>query len=480
MYADAADRPTLVVFCRRPRLGVGKQRVAAQAGAQQALRLGELLLASAIEDAAAWPGPVVLSPAAVADSDWAGSLLAPPAVVVAQPDGNLGERLMDVDRQLRERGHGALFYIGSDAPTLDADFYARARAALEQADIVLGPAEDGGVTLMGARLPWPALADLPWSTPGLGDALAQRCRDRGLTVQWLEARYDVDTTAVLPRLCRDLATDARAARRALRQWLLAQEFAPVRAQDDAAGATGRNGVGVVIPVLGDTPVLAQLLQALAASSPPPQDILVVDGAASEACRALCLARGARYAATRAGRGHQLRYGADQAVTGVLWFLHADAQPPVDAVALITAAVRAGAAGGYFRFCFAGTPGWGKRALAALINARARVGVPYGDQGLFATRTAYAAAGGFADAPLFEEVDLVKRLRRQGSFVALDAAIGVSSRRWERDGWLRRTLENRALALAYMAGVSPQRLARHYRATPPTDRVPSPARKGQEC
>ena len=122
---------------------------------------------------------------------------------------------------------------------------------------------------------------------------------------------------------------------------------------------------------------------------------------------------------------------------------------------------------YFRF--AGAPDWRKRALAALINARARVGVPYGDQGLFATRAAYEAAGGFADAPLFEEVPLVRGLRRQGRFVALGESIGVSPRRWERDGWLRRTLANRALALAYMAGAAPERLARRYGAgggTPP--------------
>lgn len=228
---------------------------------------------------------------------------------------------------------------------------------------------------------------------------------------------------------------------------------------DAAGLA----VAVVIPVLGDTPALDGLLSALGAATPAPAAVVVVDGAASEACRRVCAAHGARYAATRASRGHQLRHGAALAPGEVLWFLHADAQPPATAIAAIQDAVHAGAAGGYFRFCFTGPPAWYKRALAALINARSRLGVPYGDQGLFATRAAYMAAGGFADVALFEEVALVKSLRRIGPFVALDDRIGVSPRRWERDGWLRRTLENRALALAYMAGVSPQRLAQHYRA-----------------
>ena len=134
----------------------------------------------------------------------------------------------------------------------------------------------------------------------------------------------------------------------------------------------------------------------------------------------------------------------------------------------------GAVGGHFRFRFSGAPAWRKRLLAALINLRVRLGVPYGDQGLFATRAAYASAGGFPDVPLFEEVPLVRGLRRCGRFATLDLAIGVSERRWVHDGWIRRTFENRLLAIAYMAGVSPQRLARRYRTQGHPG--PSPARK----
>jgi hypothetical protein len=101
-------------------------------------------------------------------------------------------------------------------------------------------------------------------------------------------------------------------------------------------------------------------------------------------------------------------------------------------------------------------------LARLINYRARYGIPYGDQGLFVARTAYDAVGGFADTPLFEEVPLVRKLRKRGSFAQVAASIGVSPRRWERDGWLQRSIGNRLLALAYTLGVPPRRLARRYR------------------
>lgn len=221
-------------------------------------------------------------------------------------------------------------------------------------------------------------------------------------------------------------------------------------------------LSVVIPVLGDTPALGRLLIQLHAQRPAPAEVLVVDGGANPECRTLCERAAAAYAATRPGRGHQLHHGAAHTSGDVLWFLHADAVIPPDATTAILAALRDHAVGGYFRFRFGGSPAWHKTALAALINLRTRVGVPYGDQGLFATRRAYDAAGGFPDLPLFEEVALIKRLRRAGRFVRLAPAITVCPRRWERDGWLRRTLENRALALAFMAGTSPSRLARRYR------------------
>jgi rSAM/selenodomain-associated transferase 2 len=221
-------------------------------------------------------------------------------------------------------------------------------------------------------------------------------------------------------------------------------------------------VSVIIPVLDDNAELARQLLDLRALDPPPADIVVADGAGDPHCRALCEAAGALYLACPPGRGAQLRAGAEAAQGTVLWFLHADAHVPRAAVAIITAAVAAGAIGGCFRFAFTGARALHKAALAWLINQRAAIGVPYGDQGLFATRAGYARAGGFAAAALFEEVPLVRGLRRCGRFVTLDATLGVSPRRWERDGWLRRSLANRLLALAYMAGVPPARLARRYR------------------
>ena len=48
------------------------------------------------------------------------------------------------------------------------------------------------------------------------------------------------------------------------------------------------------------------------------------------------------------------------------------------------------------------------------------------------------------------------------FVALALPMAVSARRWERDGFVRRTLRNRALALGFALGVHARTLARWYR------------------
>ena len=222
-------------------------------------------------------------------------------------------------------------------------------------------------------------------------------------------------------------------------------------------------VAVIVPVLDDLEELDRLLRSLQTLRPGPAEVIVVDGSTSRSAQTITAAHGARYLSTQAGRGHQLHQGACLAQSAVLWFLHADAEIAGDAITQIDAAVAHGAVGGWFHFAFRGPTALRKLLLAALINARCRFGgLPYGDQGLFVHSVAYKAVGGFPAWPLFEEVPLVRALRRHGRFSGLSTSIGVSPRRWERDGWWRRTLLNRALALGHALGVSPQRLASWYR------------------
>ncbi len=222
-------------------------------------------------------------------------------------------------------------------------------------------------------------------------------------------------------------------------------------------------VSVVVPVFQDRQELARLLQALKALDPQLFEIIVVEGGGEvrTGIEELCTEAGCRYLASPARRGEQMDRGARAAVGDVLWFLHADAGPDPQSVEVIHKHLAAGAVGGWFQFAFRDEDCWQARLLAVLINLRARLGTPYGDQGLFTYREAYLQAGGFPKRALFEEPPLVRGLRRNGRLAPVRTRLGVSARRWRREGWFRRSLANRRLALAYMLGQSPEKLARRY-------------------
>lgn len=195
-----------------------KRRLAARIGEAAAAETARRLTGCALEDLAAWPGPTWLAPAERGDLAGLGQAAAGHGVVL-QGEGNLGTRIARVAGALRERGFAAQIFVGIDCPELDEPYLRRAAHALAEHDIVLGPAADGGVVLMGSRREWPALEPLPWSTDRLGAALDAACRSVGASIAALEPRTDIDTYDDLVRLREALAGDSRPARRALREWL---------------------------------------------------------------------------------------------------------------------------------------------------------------------------------------------------------------------------------------------------------------------
>ncbi len=219
---------------------------------------------------------------------------------------------------------------------------------------------------------------------------------------------------------------------------------------------------VIIPCFHDEDKLADLLGQLQSLRRRPLEIIVVDGASADTCRSVCDQYKARWVASEPCRGSQLLTGATLAQGDALWFLHADNRLPPDPIGAMERSFEQGAVGGYFCFRFDAPRAWAALLLEPAIAFRCRFGVPYGDQGLFMTRQAYFNAGGHSPWPLFEEVSLVRGLRRLGRFMPLRESIFVDPRRWHRDGWWRRTWVNRNLALAFARGVAPEKLAVRYR------------------
>lgn len=224
-------KAVLVLVCKRPAPGIGKQRLVASFGSETAQQVANALLACALEDASAWPGPVVIAPADVNDIDWAQALAAAIrslVIIVPQSAGNLGERLNALDKTLRAQGMERLVFIGSDAPGLVAADYVTVCAALQRNDVVLIPALDGGVVLMANRSAWPDLSALPWSSEHLESALRDACGNSGQSVSVLKESYDVDQPGDVMKLVALLQEDGRPARRALHELVKTLTFQSMR------------------------------------------------------------------------------------------------------------------------------------------------------------------------------------------------------------------------------------------------------------
>jgi rSAM/selenodomain-associated transferase 2/rSAM/selenodomain-associated transferase 1 len=221
-------------------------------------------------------------------------------------------------------------------------------------------------------------------------------------------------------------------------------------------------VSILIPTLRDAGPLRRLL---ADPGLADADEIIVAAPADEIEELMPLLPGsipARLIASAPGRAVQMNAAAAAATGDWLLFLHADSRLPADWIDEVRAADRdASVAGGAFGFALdssdprARAIEWGVRHRTRILD------LPYGDQGLFVRRTAFDMLRGYASMPIMEDVEFVRRLRRCGRLYHSPRAVVTSARRWQRDGWIRRTLTNWITLGAYLAGVSPTRLARWY-------------------
>jgi rSAM/selenodomain-associated transferase 1 len=110
-----------------------------------------------------------------------------------QGGGDLGERLARATDHALASGCRSAVLIGTDCPTLTVEILTEAFDGLASADVVLGPAADGGYYLIGLRQMHRALFDnIPWGT---GDALAdtlRAARRADLSTRLLVTLPDVD------------------------------------------------------------------------------------------------------------------------------------------------------------------------------------------------------------------------------------------------------------------------------------------------
>jgi rSAM/selenodomain-associated transferase 1 len=130
---------------------------------------------------------------------------------IPQRGSGLGERLAAAAADAAAAGALPLFLLGSDSPDLPAAWLREGLTRQSEADLVLGPAADGGLWGIGIAKPTPGLFEgLPWSTPRAAQALRNRARSFGLKVADLPLWYDVDEPADLIGLSDRLQGESKA------------------------------------------------------------------------------------------------------------------------------------------------------------------------------------------------------------------------------------------------------------------------------
>jgi rSAM/selenodomain-associated transferase 1 len=201
------DLVLLCLFARAPELGRVKRRLAAEIGPRAALEAHQRLVREALQRLTGVPGLStelwLAGSVEVASQRWPEAGAVP---LRAQCGGDLGARMHHALRDSLQRGTRALV-VGTDCPSIDAAYVRGAAAVLAHADVVLGPAEDGGYGLIGAhravaeRLE-PLFRDMPWGTDRVRDTTLERCAAAGLRCIEQARVWDVDTLADWQRYLR--------------------------------------------------------------------------------------------------------------------------------------------------------------------------------------------------------------------------------------------------------------------------------------
>ncbi|HEX8369706.1 MAG TPA: TIGR04283 family arsenosugar biosynthesis glycosyltransferase [Pyrinomonadaceae bacterium] len=162
------------------------------------------------------------------------------------------------------------------------------------------------------------------------------------------------------------------------------------------------------------------------------------------------------------RGRQLHEGTKHASGDIFWFIHADTRPVQGAGRQIKANMRyREVVGGNFEITFGGENKWA-RFLTWLYPYLRSIGLVYGDSAIFVRREIYEKIGGFRFLPIFEDLDLYKRLQKRGRFVHINLAVTTSSRRFENRSFLLTFLRWSFFQGLYWVGFPPRVLAKFYR------------------
>lgn len=132
--------------------------------------------------------------------------LAPDWQLVPQTEGDLGARLADFFSAQFAAGSRRIVVVGADSPDLPVEYVERAFETLAEHDVAIGPTDDGGYYLLGARdAAPPVFAGIAWGTGDVYGETRARLAAAQRSFDELPSWYDVDLRADLDRLTLEIA-----------------------------------------------------------------------------------------------------------------------------------------------------------------------------------------------------------------------------------------------------------------------------------
>jgi len=221
-------------------------------------------------------------------------------------------------------------------------------------------------------------------------------------------------------------------------------------------------LAIVIPVFNEEKVLPDALNNLRQLNI--DELIFVDGGSTDNTKQLIIDAGFNCLTSKAGRAKQMNMGSQNTTSEIILFLHIDTSIGSSNILNIKKTYNQGFLSGRFNIRLSNN-GLSYRIISFFINMRScSTKVSTGDQGMFITRDAFMAVGGFPEIALMEDIALSKKLKALGKVVCLQDVLTTSSRRWEQHGVVKTVLLMWKVRLLYWLGINPEKLAKMYRNT----------------
>jgi len=223
-------------------------------------------------------------------------------------------------------------------------------------------------------------------------------------------------------------------------------------------------VSIIIPVFKEESTINHALSRLKKIiSNCSAEVIVVDGDISGSTVACIDGKDVLCLISPKGRTTQMNRGADIASGEILLFLHVDTSLPEKGIEKIIKALETDDyVGGAFKYKIE-SKNLFLKFLYYTSYLRSRFSrIPYGDQAIFIRRNYFKKMGGFPDIPIMEEVQFMKKIKKnRGKIRILKEEVKTSTRRYEQEGIVYGWLRNHLVRILFFFGVSPHKLVKYY-------------------